>query len=784
MQQHPLFFQADQSAAAAAAAAASAASTPLLHSSPMPMPSSLPQDSPMLLPSQLSSLEAASSSLINHHHQPHHQLSMVAQQPHPSLSTTAFGHHYQHQQQQQQQQHLHQEQQPVDYSNDLAQLAYFLQMAPTNWPMDQNIRRFLLPTGEYISCVLHNNLFHVSGTDIVRTLLFRFQAVHRPVRNAKKFEEGVFSDLRNLKPPTDATLEPARSEFLEWLYKHNCVRTQKKQKVFYWFSVPWDQLFYDALDRDLQKEERGEETTSIALDSMGQKPNLLNMPGMQPLVPNAPALKPDRKKKAAAAAAAAIGMVNSSASAAVAAAAAVAARTGSYFTPALSTSAAANTSMIASAASTPVLMPHPVAAVSQGLSMPSLSLSQQQQQQYQSTSTPVGSPNVHAMIQSVNSRMSPAMAASPVPYPMPTGSLRLTQPVGRVGVETLTDSNFSSIMQQPLNLNLNYSALPQRTASPAPSSGSEITSLGLSHQAVAALARLPPRTRHSLTSLDQLQADMAQGYAMQQQQPQQQEAASPASSPFLSSSSAAPSPPPLHQRSISMKRTKSSLSSASSLFPTTTALSSASLLSSSPSSASASSSIGRREGNSSLYQLHRRSMPKDMVDLYASIADMTNVVTGNSPLLSAVTLGGSMTPTLAPTSTMDMPMLDSLSTASYIKATAAAQGPGSTNGGIHSPISSCPPSPVLMLGTGLTPSATSLSSDVMSTAAVSTATGLNSFTSSSFMHSNRTGSIPSALSLSMAATPSRAMSPPSHSLDGLVSPTGWSDLGLLRGGAL
>jgi len=70
----------------------------------------------------------------------------------------------------------------------------------------------------------------------------------------KKFEEGIFSDLRNLKPGIDATLEGPRSEFLEFLYKNGCIRTQKKQKVFFWYSVPHDALFCDALERDLRRE--------------------------------------------------------------------------------------------------------------------------------------------------------------------------------------------------------------------------------------------------------------------------------------------------------------------------------------------------------------------------------------------------------------------------------------------------------------------------------------------------------------------------------------------------
>jgi transcription factor STE12 len=141
---------------------------------------------------------------------------------------------------------------------------YFLISAPVDWAPDHYIRRFLLPTGEYVSCVLWNNLFHISGTDIVRCLAFRFQAFGRPVKNSKKFEEGIFSDLRNLKSGTDASLEEPKSPFLDFLYKNNCIRTQKKQKVFYWYSVPHDRLFLDALERDLKREKMGQEATTMA----------------------------------------------------------------------------------------------------------------------------------------------------------------------------------------------------------------------------------------------------------------------------------------------------------------------------------------------------------------------------------------------------------------------------------------------------------------------------------------------------------------------------------------
>lgn len=118
----------------------------------------------------------------------------------------------------------------------LDRLKFFLATAPSRWDTDQGadpsamsvpsmdpnelggpnslpsashpaLNRFLLPTSEYVSCVLWNGLYHITGTDIVRALVFRFEAFGRPVKNMKKFEEGIFSDLRNLKPGVDACLE-------------------------------------------------------------------------------------------------------------------------------------------------------------------------------------------------------------------------------------------------------------------------------------------------------------------------------------------------------------------------------------------------------------------------------------------------------------------------------------------------------------------------------------------------------------------------------------------------
>ncbi|WVW78778.1 hypothetical protein I302_100740 [Kwoniella bestiolae CBS 10118] len=162
----------------------------------------------------------------------------------------------------------------------LSRLQFFLATAPTRWmggddsstsPFHStslasphpNLNRFLLPNGEHVACVFWNGLYHITGTDIVRALVFRFEAFSRPVRNMKKFEEGVFSDLRNLKPGTDACLEEPKSPFLDLLFRNGCIRTQKK--VFYWFSVPHDRLFLDALERDLKREKMGLEPTTIVV---------------------------------------------------------------------------------------------------------------------------------------------------------------------------------------------------------------------------------------------------------------------------------------------------------------------------------------------------------------------------------------------------------------------------------------------------------------------------------------------------------------------------------------
>ena len=155
------------------------------------------------------------------------------------------------------------------YSAELndPELCDFLMNAPKKFRENERIRKFQMKNGDFIHCVMYNYHFYISGTDIVKILIYRFQLEGRQINNLKKFEEGIFSDLRNLKPGIDATLEGPRSEFLEFLYKNGCIRTQKKQKVFYWYSVPHDALFCDAMERDMRRE-----TFFVTSKTFGSKP--------------------------------------------------------------------------------------------------------------------------------------------------------------------------------------------------------------------------------------------------------------------------------------------------------------------------------------------------------------------------------------------------------------------------------------------------------------------------------------------------------------------------------
>jgi len=133
------------------------------------------------------------------------------------------------------------------------------------------IKTAVLSNGTSVSCVLWEGTHYISGTDIVKALVYRFESSGRVIRNMKKFEEGVFSDLRNLKPGKAASLEEPRSGFLDFLHKNHCIRTQKKQKVFHWLAVPHDKLYLDSLEREVKRENEPESAEGVDADKGHQR---------------------------------------------------------------------------------------------------------------------------------------------------------------------------------------------------------------------------------------------------------------------------------------------------------------------------------------------------------------------------------------------------------------------------------------------------------------------------------------------------------------------------------
>ena len=68
---------------------------------------------------------------------------------------------------------------------------------------------------ERVACVLHEDFFYLSGTDLVRIIRYRFERLSgTSILHEKKFEEGIFSDTRRLLPGKDASLQETRSPFL------------------------------------------------------------------------------------------------------------------------------------------------------------------------------------------------------------------------------------------------------------------------------------------------------------------------------------------------------------------------------------------------------------------------------------------------------------------------------------------------------------------------------------------------------------------------------------------
>lgn len=137
------------------------------------------------------------------------------------------------------------------YAKMLQSLGSFIAHVNENWQPDEECRRFDV-FRESITCALWNGEGVVSGVDVCKIIMaiYRLNHMGEYPRDRRKFEEGIVSDLRNLRVNEEAFLEDAGSPLLRFLFLINSVRTHKRQKVFKWNAVPFQRLYGDALDRE------------------------------------------------------------------------------------------------------------------------------------------------------------------------------------------------------------------------------------------------------------------------------------------------------------------------------------------------------------------------------------------------------------------------------------------------------------------------------------------------------------------------------------------------------
>jgi hypothetical protein len=154
-------------------------------------------------------------------------------------------------------------------------LQAFVITATENWTANEEIRRFSLPNNESVACIVWNGRFFITGTDIVKLVAYQFVSLSgRPLADLKKFEEGIFSDLRNLKPGVHSVLEEARSPFLNHLFINGCTRTQKKQKVFLIEYVDFDKLVADSVEREQRRSSVSSMDAASEMQSMSRSMSL------------------------------------------------------------------------------------------------------------------------------------------------------------------------------------------------------------------------------------------------------------------------------------------------------------------------------------------------------------------------------------------------------------------------------------------------------------------------------------------------------------------------------
>lgn len=99
------------------------------------------------------------------------------------------------------------------------------------------LARYRLPaTLEHIHCVLWEGQYLMTSCDIIKVLRVLVRAGGHGQAD-RKFKESVFSALRRYRPGLECQVELAHSRLLLWLQQHGCIRTIKRQRMYYWHKV-------------------------------------------------------------------------------------------------------------------------------------------------------------------------------------------------------------------------------------------------------------------------------------------------------------------------------------------------------------------------------------------------------------------------------------------------------------------------------------------------------------------------------------------------------------------
>lgn len=100
---------------------------------------------------------------------------------------------------------------------------------------------------------------YISTCDIVKLqkALYQLRIVDYNLRDIRLFEETIIGDLRTFRKNGIFILEKASSPLLCHMLTLNCIKTQKRQRVFLWNKFDHECMFEDAMKKERKRKSIG-----------------------------------------------------------------------------------------------------------------------------------------------------------------------------------------------------------------------------------------------------------------------------------------------------------------------------------------------------------------------------------------------------------------------------------------------------------------------------------------------------------------------------------------------